>query len=1106
MPDVRSLVRQDPIPTIVVRPPGRGGTQAQPLQPGITSDLPPGWASPTLAQPQQPTVASDLPAGWGGPGQTQAQPQRAAVGSDLPPGWGGPTPEVTGASPPAKPPPVDAQPANSGNQPASTQPGSTTQTPSQTPSGTNSPVGDDFRTQVDKQVQDNCLNGLYQPTYHFRLFIGSELDLAEATSTSDIGSLINNLQKVKQVIIAESGVTGYTIREVEINTIATQNAATRDQKATTFTVTVTEPMGISFLDALANAAGYLGIKDWTKVTYYLQLSFTGYKADGSFAGNPVFTGFKNGGQWLWGLTITTIDTKVNEGGGVYTISMVTSETESVLIESKKFTTPKTAITAEGSTLGELFDDYVKKLNQSWTDNFKKEQQTDSPLYEYHIITHPVTFGTYNGRDPKKFKLQPQKKDTSPIRWQAMDSKQKWTAHIGPETSVNDFIISAIKATEEGQELFKNESVKDNIDQTDTSTNSQRFRVSTAFSIEPLISYKRMDGNSGNYTKKVDIHVTPYSTQGIIASRTQVKDAEDPAVQREMINDLVKKGLLKKRYDYIFTGMNTEIIDFDIKFNMAWQAVLAKLAGKRIGYASEAIAARITTDGTSPSTQPQDDASIVKENKLSTVGLTGQPNNSSEGTTQPTAPQPAPGMALSTAQQALEPVGNLGLVRDPATGRVFTPGGGGLAMAPSPTGPTQPSDSMVQYPALTDAMSRIRSSVAAAENAPGWAGKFLTDKFSQSAGQPSKPAQPAPAPSNVMYMEDIVSRMAQGQKLNRSILPISFSYHNQDTKAASGTGLAGQDHRGMSVMGMAVQLFSTPDITGSFQTVDLTIKGDPFWLGQSNYERRFALMAGKTLDPSDIPDYSSARPCIQLYFKYPLTIGDDFKPVLHDSECFNGIYEVTVVKHAFSEGSFKQTLTAIRYPLISPSVAFSNDPGSTANSNSGSSANGDAVPGSNKPGSGNTPGTGTSNPGDTRGFNNKNPMNLQYVDGQPGVTGQDGRFGQYASMEDGIAASMNQLLINQNEHNLTTIATQIADPVHGWTPAKDNSVALTNGSINGLSQSLGISPTDPLDLNNPATAQKFIDTKIKQENSKSVDSSVIAAGVAKGIAYYNSRHH
>ena len=103
------------------------------------------------------------------------------------------------------------------------------------------------------------------------------------------------------------------------------------------------------------------------------------------------------------------------------------------------------------------------------------------------------------------------------------------------------------------------------------------------------------------------------------------------------------------------------------------------------------------------------------------------------------------------------------------------------------------------------------------------------------------------------------------------------------------------------------------------------------------------------------------------------------------------------------------------------------------------------------------------------------------------------------MEDGIAAAQNQLLINQNKHGLTTVAGQI----NRWAPASDgnNTTAYTNT----VAQKIGVSPTQTINIADPTIAQNFITAQIGKEGSRPVDPAIIASGIAKGNAYYASRH-
>ena len=151
-----------------------------------------------------------------------------------------------------------------------------------------------FLTNLSNGMQPNPLNLYWQPTYHFRLFmVNDEFKPSQVPITQLLNQI--NTNAIRQVIIAETGITGYNIKSVEINTINANNHLTHAQKATVFSMVITETMGLSFLDALWAGATYLKIFDYTKAHYFLLLSFTGYNSDdpsctgpdGSDAGNPI---------------------------------------------------------------------------------------------------------------------------------------------------------------------------------------------------------------------------------------------------------------------------------------------------------------------------------------------------------------------------------------------------------------------------------------------------------------------------------------------------------------------------------------------------------------------------------------------------------------------------------------------------------------------------------------------------------------------------------------------------------------------------------------------------------------------------------------------------
>lgn len=150
------------------------------------------------------------------------------------------------------------------------------------------------------------------------------------------------------------------------------------------------------------------------------------------------------------------------------------------------------------------------------------------------------------------------------------------------------------------------------------------------------------------------------------------------------------------------------------------------------------------------------------------------------------------------------------------------------------------------------------------------------------------------------------------------------------------------------------------------------------------------------------------------------------------------------------------------------------------------------------GSGATPavapaGGATLPPGDPslpRGLRNNNPLNLTYVAGQPGVQGSDGRFGRYATPEEGIAASVRQLQM-YGQRGLTT-PTQI---IGQWAPPSENN---TGSYVAAVSRAAGLDPNQPVDLSDPAVVSRLVGAMAQHENGRPLDPAVVQRGVQMGL--------
>lgn len=128
--------------------------------------------------------------------------------------------------------------------------------------------------------------------------------------------------------------------------------------------------------------------------------------------------------------------------------------------------------------------------------------------------------------------------------------------------------------------------------------------------------------------------------------------------------------------------------------------------------------------------------------------------------------------------------------------------------------------------------------------------------------------------------------------------------------------------------------------------------------------------------------------------------------------------------------------------------------------------------------------------------NNNPLNLNYVPGQPGLDPNaptDGRFARFLTQQDGVAAATRQLLMYR-DRGINTVGSIIGT----WAPSAENGQTSTANYIAHVSSALGVKPDQPLDLSNPDTMARLEQAMWQVESPKSApDPRALAGGVEIG---------
>lgn len=143
--------------------------------------------------------------------------------------------------------------------------------------------------------------------------------------------------------------------------------------------------------------------------------------------------------------------------------------------------------------------------------------------------------------------------------------------------------------------------------------------------------------------------------------------------------------------------------------------------------------------------------------------------------------------------------------------------------------------------------------------------------------------------------------------------VPFSYMGgEETRSELGGGAPTQYHGGKSLYGAVMNQLHGP--LNKFATIDITIRGDPYWLGRGSFEQVIAHYHEVTTQGQQV-NIMNGAPSFMFTYKYPKSIGEDGSVQLSSNELVTGMYVPVTVKHKFSGGQFTQEIKANKNALI-----------------------------------------------------------------------------------------------------------------------------------------------------------------------------------------------
>lgn len=393
----------------------------------------------------------------------------------------------------------------------------------------------------------NILDAVDSATYNFKLYMTS----LENSASGEV------FRKKEQIVIAESGVTAdIEIKDVRIKSIVGFNSETNTGASTTLEFTLVEPNAISLIDRIHGFAKQLDVKNYMKIPYYLQLSFKGRNASTSVHDSDV-----SSRKWVWPILISKMDINVTSSGTVYTCS-------AVIYSDLAYTNEFGSINQNTAITAETVDDFLVALKARL-----EHEQFNERAYIQDIQDRWEFVVSDEVKNSKI--LSDNSDENSSVASSFTEGEDGTTIQFNDGTDIIRALDSVLTNTVFFQKKIKNTPTSEgDPEEAKDASNEVFHQLYRIYTDTTIIGY---DERRGDFARKFTYTVKEYDIGTLIGDIPKGNES-NTTLSVNRINSFIDKKYLKKRYDYIFTGLNDQVIDIDMKFNTLWYAARPREAG------------------------------------------------------------------------------------------------------------------------------------------------------------------------------------------------------------------------------------------------------------------------------------------------------------------------------------------------------------------------------------------------------------------------------------------------------------------------------------------------------------------------------------------------
>jgi hypothetical protein len=725
----------------------------------------------------------------------------------------------------------------------------------------------------------NHLNDYANYTYHIRWFMTSEKEAYENISESN-----PNSSGLTKTVIAESGVTaGFNIVDLTMHGNGSANHDERNMWTTVqFEMTVSEPLGLSLFDKIYFSSQEIGLLNHMICPYFIEVWFTGYDENGDIAADHLFYN-------LYRINITKVEASTTQVGTIYHFEMVADNGEG---EKNQYSTPPAGLTIDCVTLADFFDNLQKGMNDQ-----QRQLNNDGVQRVLYKFIYPDVW--------RNWKVRPADTDKHVSRNSEMDATSHWftngtTIKINRGQAIENIVNYAVYLCKEAQDWVTGAN-----NSAPNGASLAEHAIIGYVTVYSSVKITGFDIVTRQYTREITYTLFKSESLKAYIDMQNALEAQKATTQQAKLSYLVSKNRLAKRYDYIYTGLNTEVITFDFKMNMTWAFTDPNwIQGNSYGqYATPALANTSSQDyQKAKGTLPVDkvpptalQANNIDRQNAGTADV-GSPQTSLTGGTQ------AAGQQLPT---------RVGGTNGPNTSSSSATAADNILRFNQSSGQLALTAAQAKNPAASQLATTVNNYIN--NRAAALATTYVEDTKIN-----TNLINNPPLPLTVIFDPKPTTQNAQ-QNSDQT----KTSADKDPQTYAAGTGFVG------AIFG---NIFS--DSVAEFQQIEIGIRGDPWWIPLSNIYTNFVArqLTGNqgTGTPSNKQDQQAmllgGDNCFLLEMRVGVVIDEETGLAKSDNQgadFFTGIYNVYEMVNSFKEGKFTQVLKATKDTLSQNPISSTN---------------------------------------------------------------------------------------------------------------------------------------------------------------------------------------